>query len=244
PNVIVAGGPEGTSFPIRTTNRMQQPSEAVYDPRVQGMKTGSTEQAGRNFISTATDGETTYLLVVMGAPWEPAADGYSEAFHVAEALYDWAFDGFSVAPVMDITRPIEQVNLAYSSESDKLKVYPASDFRTLLPNGSDTTVVQKTFDLPEVVAAPIKKGDVIGTVTLAMAGEEMGKVMLIANEDVKRNDFMYYLDVVKQFFGSLYFKVIVTMLILFAVAYGVFAFYIYRNHQKTRKISRKAKRKF
>ncbi len=238
PNVITPGGPEGSSYPIYTTNRMQQPNTGVFDPRIKGMKTGSTEQAGRNFVSTATDGEYTYLFVVLGSPYEPAEDGYSQAFHDTKALLDWCFKDFSVAPVMDTTRPIEQVSLAYSGETDVLKVYPQSNFMTLLPNGSDTTVVQKEFELPKVVSAPIKKGDVIGTVTLSLGDEKLGKVLLIANEDIERNNFLYYSDLVKRFFDSLFFKVLISVLAVMAIAYMVLFIIIVRKTKNVRRVNR------
>ena len=41
---------------------------------------------------------------------------------------------------------------------------------------ADETALQKTFILPESVAAPIHEGDVIGAVRLSLAGEELGTV--------------------------------------------------------------------
>ena len=232
--------PEGGLYPLKPTNYMQQPSASIYDSRVQGMKTGSTPEAGYNFVSTATDGQYTYMCVVMGAYGE--TEEYGNAFTDTGNLYDWAFDNFSVSPVMDIERPIQQVGLAYSSEKDTLKVYPQSDFLTLLPNESDDTVVLKTYDLPEVVAAPVKAGDVIGSVTLTMAGEELGTVLLVANEDIERNDFMYYLDVLKMFFSSVYFKVIIGIVVLFFLIYAFYTFFIFKKHSSSRKVVRNSKK--
>lgn len=241
PSVIVEGGPEGTSYPIHTTNRMQQPTQGVYDPRVHGIKTGSTEEAGRNFISTATYDGSTYLLVVMGAPWEPAEDGYSEAFHVAKAMYDWAFGNFSVSPALDTTHAAAEIPLEYCSDRDTLKVYPQTDFMTLMPNESDSSVIQQTINLPQAVAAPIKKGDVIGTVTLTMAGEEIGEVLLVSNEDVERSSFMYAMATVKKFLSSLYFKVVLILLLFIAAIYVLYLFLLARKRRKMKKINRRRK---
>ena len=67
----------------------------------------------------------------------------------------------------------------YSSEADTLKLYPAGDLKTVLPNDSDE-LLEKTFDVPESVDAPIAMGDKVGTVTLTLNGALVGTVDLIA----------------------------------------------------------------
>ena len=223
---------------------MQKTSSYVYDSRVKGIKTGSTPEAGYNFVSTATDGKYTYMLVVLGAYGTTDIDGYSygNSFIDTKNLYDWAFDSFSVAPVMDTTRPIEQIALMFNSEQDTLKLYPQTDFKTLLPNESDGTVVLKEFDIPEIVAAPVKKGDVIGTIKLSISDEYLGKVLLIANEDVERTDHLYYMYHFNNFFSSMYFKVILSILGLFVLFYGSFTFIKYKKYVKSSAVIRKNKK--
>ncbi|MDO5602919.1 MAG: D-alanyl-D-alanine carboxypeptidase family protein [Oscillospiraceae bacterium] len=237
--VEVSGGPEGMAYPIRTTNRMQEKSSGVYRSYIQGIKTGSTIEAGRNFVSTATQNGTTYLAVVLGSPWEPAEDGYSVAFHVTANLYDWIFSSFQVAPALDTEKPLQEVDVKYCSEKDTLAVYPASDFMTLLPTESDDSVVQKTYRLPETVAAPIRAGDVIGTVTLTMAGEELGTVKLISKSDLERNDFMYFLDKAQSFLTSRFFFFIVLLAAAAVIAYIAFIRALHHKDEKRRKIRRR-----
>lgn len=239
PNVITPGGPEGTSYPIYTTNRMQDPHSGVYKSYIRGIKTGSTIEAGRNFVSTATADGCTYLAVVLGSPWEPAEDGYSVAFHVTAALYDWVFAGFRVAPALDTEKPMQEVEVKYCGERDTLALYPADDFLTLLPTESDDSVVQKTYHLPKTVAAPIREGDVIGTVTLTMAGEEMGTVKLISKNNLERNNFMYFLDKLQQFFTSRFFFFVVLLTLLAVIGYIVLMQMVRRNDDKRRKIRRR-----
>ena len=57
---------------------MIKPSSAVYRSYIKGIKTGSTQAAGRNFVSAAVnDKGETYTGVVLGAPWDAAEDGYA-----------------------------------------------------------------------------------------------------------------------------------------------------------------------
>ena len=93
----------------------------------------------------------------------------------------------------------------YSSEADTLMLYPAGDLKTVLPNDSDE-LLEKTFDVPESVDAPIAMGDKVGTVTLTLNGALVGTVDLIAGQDVARNGFLYAVSRVQAFFGGLYFR--------------------------------------
>ena len=112
----------------------------------------------------------------MGTPYERDEYGYGLAFSVSAQLYDWAFDNFSVAPALDVDKPLQEVAVKYSDKVDTMLLYPEEPFATLLPNEADETALQKTFILPESVAAPIHEGDVIGAVRLSLAGEELGTV--------------------------------------------------------------------
>ena len=40
--------------------------------------------------------------------------------------------------------------------------------------------------MSENVTAPVKKGEVLGTVTVTLDGEQLGEIPLVANEDVGR----------------------------------------------------------
>ena len=109
---------------------------------------------------------------------------------------------------------------------------------TLLPIEGDGSESVKIFDLPESVAAPIKAGDVIGTVTLQLSGQELGTVDLIATTDVARNNFLFVLAKIGEFFSTTYFKVfLLTTLVLvggYAALYTI-ATRQYRNSRRQNK---------
>ena len=56
--------------------------------------------------------------------------------------------------------------------------------------------------MPDELAAPIKQGDVVGTVTLTIQGEVIGTADLIAGSDVSRNQVLYTLSRVSLFFQA------------------------------------------
>lgn len=79
---------------IYTTLMMQNPNSSYYYEPIHGIKTGTTTQAGRCFVSTATKNGRTLLLVAMKAPYRDENGNVTEgnlAFEDTKNLYEWAF---------------------------------------------------------------------------------------------------------------------------------------------------------
>lgn len=243
------GGPGGAPFgrhtqpyPVRTTNAMLRPTSDVYRSYIKGCKTGSTEDAGRCFASAAINqkGET-YLGVTLGSTWDPdPVSGLARSFYDNAVIYDWLFANYSVRPSIDTTVPVAEVKVQFSTEADTVMLYPESDLKTVLPNNSDE-LLEKTFDLPDSIPAPVKKGDKVGTVTLSLNGEKVGTVGLVAGQDVSRNVFMFVSAHIKNFFSSLYFRVVCIVTAVFLVCYGALAVSMHRKEQKRKEQKRRAR---
>ena len=111
----------------------------------------------------------------------------------------------------------------YATQSDTVMLYPTDNMMTLLPKEGGAALTEQTFNLPKSIAAPVKQGDVVGTVTLTIEGEVIGTTDLIAGSDVARNQVLYTIARVGEFFSSTYFKVVV-MLTMIVVAVYAFLF--------------------
>ena len=109
-----------------------------------------------------------------------------------------------------------------------------------MPLGTDETVTQKTFELPEFVAAPVKRGDVVGTVSVSLSGEVIGVVELVAGRDMARNPLLYTLSKVGEFFGSLYFKVVLALSALAVVIYLIlYVYWLTKRRGSKKKVRRR-----
>lgn len=238
-HTMPASNKHAASYTIYNTNYMMRSDAEVYRSYVRGIKTGSMEEAGYNLVSTAKKDGQTYMLVVMGAPYEKDEYGYGLAFSVTAQIYDWVFSSLSVRPALDTTQDIAEVKVKYCSEQDTLKLRPASDLMTLLPVESDETTINKEFHLPETVAAPIKAGDVVGTVTLSLAGEKIGTVDLVAAQSLERNQALYVIDRIGEFFSSLYFRVLMVLCAVTAALFAAYLLWVASRDKKNRKVNRR-----
>ena len=53
---------------IYHTCSIMNPSSSYYDETIYGIKTGTTDESGRNLVSYASRNAYNYLLITMGAP--------------------------------------------------------------------------------------------------------------------------------------------------------------------------------
>ncbi|MEG1075281.1 MAG: serine hydrolase [Ruthenibacterium sp.] len=221
-------------YTIQSSVKSQVSGTPVYRSYIRGMKTGSTMSAGRNFVSSAiNDKGETFIGVVLGCPYDQLQDGYAMSFVDTNAIYDWIFANFSVQPTLDMASPLTEVSVKLSSDVDVLKLYPAQDLKTILPNTGGGTLLQQEFNVPETLVAPIKKGDVIGSVTVKLSGEVIGTVDLISAQDVQRNQLLYVFSKVGAFFKSTYFRVLLVLTGIYLVGY--FALWLAIQQEKRKR---------
>ena len=79
----------------------------------------------------------------------------------------------------------------------------------------------------------------MGTVELKLAGETIGMVNLIAGQDVSQSSLLYSLSKLREFFGSLYLKVVLCVSALCAIVYVA---WLFLNAQHDRRPSKKIHR--
>lgn len=231
---------------IATTNKMMDKAlgdgyyYGSYDgvPVVTGVKTGYTKEAGRCFVGTASMNGIDLMAVCMHAPITDE-NGYSisknYAFVDTEALLDWGFRNFSYKKMADANEPIAEVKLSLSNETDSLILYPQNDVTVFTLNNVDPSSVKiQTVGVPKSLDAPIKKGQVIGEAVLWLADKEIGRVNLVANEDIERDNFLYVMRGIKRVVTSPQFIFAVAILFLLIILYIIVTVKSHKKRKKNR----------
>lgn len=204
---------------ILSTNKMLTQGTTYYRSYNQGGKTGSLNAGWQNFAGWHAQNGETYISVVLHSAADESVDP-RPALTETGSLMDWVFDTFTIQSALDTTRPITERPIRYSTETDTVMLYPADDMMTLLPSDGGAALTEQTFSLPEYLTAPIEQGDVVGTVTLSINGEKLGTVDLIAGSTVSRNQVLYTLTKVGEFFSGTYFKVVVILTLIVVAVYA------------------------
>ena len=113
------------------------------------------------------------IAVVMGAE---TRDERNEA---ARAMLDFGFSNYALYTVPE--SELEYADVVRGSV-DSIAVY-SSEFASLV-NKSDKKRIEKIFDIPHTLTAPLKDGDVVGSVKYMLNGEEIGKSDVFVKGDV------------------------------------------------------------
>ena len=230
------------TYIIQNTDKLVTNSSYHRD-YTRGGKTGSLGE-WQNFAGWHTQDGETYVSVVLHSPktdedprpaltetaelmdwafatYDADPEGMRPALAETGTIMDWVFDTYTIAPALDTTQPITEVRVAYSTQTDTVMLYPADNMMTLLPAAGGAALTEPVFNVPEL-AAPIRQGDVVGTVTLTIQGEVIGTADLIAGSDVSRNQVLYTLSRVSLFFSSTYFKVVIALTLFVVGCYGIY----------------------
>lgn len=187
-----------------------------------GIKTGSTEAAGYCLMSAAERDGKTLLAVVMGCDNPTKADGTVERKQFSESsrLLQWGFDNFTTLDIVDDTITYGSVQVNLSTEADHVSVEADSNITAELPKDITPDHFERNITLMKEVNAPVKKGQVLGTLTLTLDGEEYGSVNLVAINDVEASMLLVRKDQIQRLLSHWYVKallVLVAVLVLFLV---------------------------
>ena len=214
----------------------------LYDG-AQGIKTGTTPEAGHCLVSSASRNGRQMVCVVLGCGGEGDT---IESFSETAKLYDYGFDNFSLQTILLEDDMIQEVPVALSREASSVVVHPAEDVSAILPNHYDESKLKKEIKLDnETALAPIQKGDRLGTITLTYDGQERAKVDLLAQFDVSANRFLTVEYQIKQFFSQTIVQVLVVLLLLGALALFIWCkFFRSRRRYGARRRSRGGSRSY
>ena len=220
---------------IINTNKMQVKGSDYYRSYVKGMKTGTLDYS--NFVCTCQKNGENYILVVLGADF--VGTEYRTAMLTAAEIMDYFFDSYSLRSANTLNFPVTEVPLKYSADADTLLLYADTQVMSILPNDADESSFQKVYNLPEYVGAPIRAGDVIGTVDYYLAGQKVGTSQLVSHDDMERSTVMFLVGKFQEAYKSLYFRVVLAVTFVLVVIYLAYTYSQYRKHEKMQKVHRR-----
>ncbi|MBP7073690.1 MAG: D-alanyl-D-alanine carboxypeptidase [Clostridia bacterium] len=149
---------------------------------VDGIKTGWTEEAGYCISVTAKRNNLRLISVVMGSPKVDIRN------KEARKLIDYGFANFNSIIIAKKGDKIQEVNVSKGSRL-KVNAVAESNVSVLLNKGEEKSIVKKA-ELPEILIAPIKKGEKIGELVISINDKEVGRHNLICDADVSKSTFI------------------------------------------------------
>ncbi len=179
------------------TNPIVDSENKFYYPYANGMKTGSTNQAGDCFVASASHDGMNLICLLFGYP----DDKGDYRWPAAQELFDFGFNSYKTISLSDVTKDLPPVqapveNCATTDEKGGLLEFaqPGKDVSVTLPkeaaqgliDGTDSVEAKTVFAKGEKLLAPIQKDEVLGTVTYTSknTGTTLYSGPLVATRDV------------------------------------------------------------
>ncbi len=185
--------PEYTFNNIRQDNFNKLPRRY---PGADGIKTGSTTAAGYSLAGTAKPDDVRLLSVVLNTESDAAR------LNITTQLLDYGFHNFTREEVFSPGDIVDTIPIKGGKERE-IEITVSSPLKAMVPiNERDAVEIVKNME--EAPAAPIAKGDTLGTVQVVMDDIVMSETYLVAAEDVARaNIFTRAFRFVGDFFSNL-----------------------------------------
>jgi len=146
-----------------------------------GLKTGTTNDAGVCLSATATRGDLSVVAVVLGAA------NSDDRFSAARGLLDYAFVNYVMVPPPDISEMVKPIRVKNGTADYVMPEYNA-------PSGvvvakADKSKVTSQVNISPQLAAPIQKGQKIGSVTVHIDGDVLCEYPITAKYEIEKMTF-------------------------------------------------------
>lgn len=213
---------------------MRKSSTFYYSPVAFG-RTGYTDQSGYSLVSLARSGGYDYMTIVMGCPAENAQGQTGTQYLDSEMLYKWAFNEFTLKPLLTKNEILAQIDVNLAWNKDKVSLVPKDEFATVVYNQlePDDIIKKVTLYKDTAVDAPVEKGTVYGKVELIVnLDQKIGEVELVAGESVERSQILAVWDKVSGFLSSPWFFAGLGLLFLLLVLYVILNIVHNRNRRR------------
>ncbi|MGE5404156.1 MAG: D-alanyl-D-alanine carboxypeptidase family protein [Candidatus Saccharibacteria bacterium] len=161
------GYPKGLQ--ISNTNRLL----ALY-PGCQGIKTGTTDAAGKCLVGYAIRNNRKLITVVLNSP---------DRYYESKSLMNYGFNEFKKEKIVDASEAFKTLRTLNGIPA-KMPIFPGRDVTILTPK-EGLPRLEKKVVLEYCPPAPIKKGDKLGRLEVYYNGEFVETTELIAGNDAK-----------------------------------------------------------
>ena len=159
---------------------------AYYYPYTRGIKTGYLDEAGKCLVTSSDKDGDKYLCVCLGADFS-YEENVNYAMKDTAKLYDWAYENLGVQTLISPTDSLASVDVKYVRNGKTISAVPQKAVTAFLPKQYDKTRLKTEVICPEQIEAPVKKGDVIGSISVQYEDLDLGRIDLVAPEDVERD---------------------------------------------------------
>lgn len=152
-----------------------------FYPGANGLKTGTSDNAGCCLTASATRDGLSLISVVMGA------QNTEDRFEMSKQLLNYGFNNFVSVELDDVQDKLP--NLKVSNGNDEYVGLKVLAPKSVLMEKSQVNKVQQKIKLPNEVKAPVLENQIVGSVLVTVDNKKIIEYPIMAVKDVKEIDF-------------------------------------------------------
>ncbi len=156
---------------------------AIYDPRIDGIKTGYTDSAGYCLLSSLETEGSRYIAVVFGAPSQ------NSLYASSKSLLDYASYNYKRVKLVEKGTILDNIKVK-GAESSGLNLVAAETIILSLPLDTEEKVAIEPKVERLEINYPIKMGMTLAKATYTLADGNSFIIDLVAERDIKNLDFI------------------------------------------------------
>ncbi len=175
-------------FQLSNTNKLIRFYEGAN-----GLKTGSTSNAGCCISATAKRDNMQLIAVVMGA------ENSKERFSSASELLNYGFANFTVSNFGNKGTEVCKVKILNGKENNIVAITQSNTAVVIDKKQKDN--VKTHINITKNLPAPIKEGEIIGELIITLNGETLAKSNLVSDRTIKKkNAGDYFMQLLRGIF--------------------------------------------
>ncbi len=161
-------------------------------------KTGFTGNAGYCYVGALESKGRTFVIALLACGW-PNNKNYK--WKDARKLFQYGIDHYKQTDITDYDYDPKPITVENGAGKDrllktKIQIKPVAKQSPQNMLISDSDVIKMRARLPEVLKAPVKKGDVIGTLDYYVNGQLTAQMPVTAPGDIARRSLWWYFKLV------------------------------------------------
>lgn len=162
---------------------------------VDGIKTGHTNEAGYSLVTSAIEGDTRLISVVMGTSSEQARKIESKK------LLNYGFRYYETVTAYTAGESFVSHRI-WGGDVDQVELGISEDVVITLPKGQREQL-DANFELNQELQAPLTAGEEVGTVFLQLDGKDVASFPLVTLQSVQEGGlFKQAMDYIKRKFSE------------------------------------------
>ncbi|MBP3635724.1 MAG: D-alanyl-D-alanine carboxypeptidase [Bacilli bacterium] len=153
----------------------------TYDG-MDGLKTGYTKEAGYCLTATAKRNNMRLIGVIMGE--EKSAKRNEEM----TKMLDYGFNMYTVKEYLTTNSKLGELNIDKANKS-KIIIVPTHDINILNKKGNEERKITHKLNITNETL-PIKKGNIVGNISIYENNKELYKIDVTVKEDIKKANIL------------------------------------------------------